>query len=202
MLLEPVNAITVHTSLVPGDLLDDLDTPVGEHLTQLVTFLVFLIEIDACHIADFVPLDGGRLIKDLRSAAIDVERLVLINGVEYIVPVRSCFSHIFRALHIVCLLSIMVHLFDNFASLRCTVGKKLPAEFFLAVLFFLVFFLFFNVFLSKSEGLGVRFSSHILHTVVGTHFHIVDGRVSMSGYLRLLDRGKIRSFLLTVNNSV
>ena len=172
-------------------------------MTQLVTSLVLCIEVDACHISHFVPLDGGRLIKDLRSTAVDVERLVLVNGVEYIGPLRSYLPHFslfIRALHFVCLLPIMVYLSDNFASLGCTVGKKLPAEFFLAILFILVIvlLLFLNLCLSESKGLGVRFCSDILHAVVGTYVHIITWRIPMRGYLGFFDGAEISRSLLAV----
>ena len=208
MFLEPVNTAICDTSLVPGDLFDDLDAPVGEHLTQFVTFLVLCVEVDASHISYFVSLDGGRLVEDLRSTAVDVERLVLINGVVSIVPLRSslfdkrCLPHFVRALRFVCLLPAVVYLFDNLSSLRCTLGKKLPAELLLAILLLLVIFLllFLDVCLRKSKGLGVRFCSHILHPVVGTHVHIIARGIPLRGYLGLFDGAEIDRVLLAVDS--
>ena len=208
MLLEPVNTAIRDTSLVPGDLLDDLDAPVCEHLAQLVTFLVLRIEVDASHISYFVSLDGGRLVKDLGSTAVDVERLVLINGVVCIVPLRSslfdkrCLPQFVRALRVVCLLPMMVYLFDNLSSLGCAVGKELPAELLLAILLLLVIILllFLDVCLGKSKGLGVRLCSHILHPVVGTHVHVIARRVPMRGYLGLFDGAEGNRVLLAVDS--
>lgn len=206
MLLEPVNAAISDTSCVPGDLLDDLDAPMGKHLTQLVTFLVLCIEVDASHISHSVPLDGGRLIKDLRSAAVDMERLVLIDGFEYIVPLRSCnkrcLPRFIRALHFVCLLPIMVNLFDDFASFRRTMGKKLPAEFLGAILLVLVIILllFLNIRLRKSEGLSVRFRPHVLHTVAGTHVHIIARGIPVCRYLGFFDGAEITGVLFAVDS--
>ena len=204
MLLEPVNAAVSDTSSVPGDLLDDLDAPMRKHLTQLVTFLVLCIEVDASNISHSVPLDGGRLIEDLWSAAIDMERLVLIDSLEYIVPLGSCdkrcLPHFIRALHFVRLLSIMINLLDNFAPFRSTMGKKLPSEVLLAILNLLVIFLllFLNICLRKPEGLSVRFCPHILHTVAGTHVHIIAWRIPVSRYFWFLDSAEISSLLLAV----
>ena len=137
-----------------------------------------------------------------------MERLVLINGVVSIVPLRSslfdkrCLPHFVRALRVICLLPMMVYLFDNLSSLRCTVGKKLPAELLLAILLILVIFLllFLDVCLRKSKGLGVRFCSHILHPVVGTHVHIIARGIPLRWYLGLFDGAEIDRVLLAVDS--